>query len=293
MPKGIFVGLSTIDVLYYVDSLPSFDSKVVARSQTVLVGGPATNAAIAFSHLGGAAILVTTIGRHPLAQLVADDLDQFPIKYVDLDPQFDKAPVLSSIVVSAKGHRSVVSANATRSPNLKPNVNPVALENTSIMLVDGHYMNSGIAWAREARDRRITVVFDGGSWKPDTQQLLKSVDVAICSSDFRPPGCQSDDEVVDFLTSCGVRRLAITKGEAAIRYFADDNEGEINVPNVAVVDTLGAGDIFHGAFCRFYEGKDTFLIALQKAAIVASQSVGYPGTREWMKHTTRDGSHSG
>jgi sugar/nucleoside kinase (ribokinase family) len=55
--QGIFVGLCTIDLVYEVDQFPSPDSKVTARSQEASVGGPATNAAIRFGHLGGTAAL--------------------------------------------------------------------------------------------------------------------------------------------------------------------------------------------------------------------------------------------
>ncbi len=284
MSKGIFVGLSTIDIVYRIERCPDADSKVVAQSQTVLVGGPATNAAITFSHLGGSATLVTTIGCHPLSQMIVRELQQFSISYVDLSPEFEEVPALSSILVPANGKRAVVSANATRIAAPRPEVKPGVLDGASIMLVDGHFMQSCIAWAREARAQRIAVVLDGGSWKPGTEQLLESVDVAICSDDFRPPGCESEDDVIRFFGPFGIRQIAITGGEKPIRYVIDDTHAEIPVKRVLITDTLGAGDIFHGAFCSFYNGKNTFLLALIKAAEIASESVKYEGTREWMAH---------
>jgi sugar/nucleoside kinase (ribokinase family) len=50
---GVFVGLSTIDVVYRVADFPAANTKAAANSQDVFVGGPATNAAIAFTFLGG------------------------------------------------------------------------------------------------------------------------------------------------------------------------------------------------------------------------------------------------
>ena len=73
MAHGIFVGLSTIDVVYHVDGFPTANSKVVAQSQDVFVGGPATNAAIAFAHLGGSPSLVTAAGRNALAARASAD----------------------------------------------------------------------------------------------------------------------------------------------------------------------------------------------------------------------------
>ncbi len=74
MMRGIFVGLSTIDVVYNVDEFPQTNTKVVAQSQSIFVGGPATNAAIAFSRLGGEAALVTAVGRNALANVVREEL---------------------------------------------------------------------------------------------------------------------------------------------------------------------------------------------------------------------------
>ena len=66
MASGIFVGLSTIDVVYGVDEFPAANTKVAAHSQEVFVGGPATNAAVTFAQLGGEPALVTAVGRNTL-----------------------------------------------------------------------------------------------------------------------------------------------------------------------------------------------------------------------------------
>ena len=60
--KGLFLGLSTIDLLYPVHHFPDEDSKVKADSYYTFLGGPATNAAITFAALGGDATLVSAIG---------------------------------------------------------------------------------------------------------------------------------------------------------------------------------------------------------------------------------------
>ena len=52
-PRGYFVGLTTMDYVFYVDSHPRKNSKVKTNHFTRLVGGPAANAAITYSLLGG------------------------------------------------------------------------------------------------------------------------------------------------------------------------------------------------------------------------------------------------
>jgi hypothetical protein len=72
MATGVFVGLSTIDVVYSVDEFPTPNSKTVASDQDVFVGGPATNASVTFAHLGGRARLVSVVGRHLLASVIRE-----------------------------------------------------------------------------------------------------------------------------------------------------------------------------------------------------------------------------
>src|SRR5271166_5809092 len=104
MTQAIFVGLSTIDVVYGLDKFPAPNTKVVALSQQVFVGGPATNASITFAHLGGQAALVTAVGRHPLAHMVREELQTHSIRLIDLNPKFDDIPVISSVTVDRQGH---------------------------------------------------------------------------------------------------------------------------------------------------------------------------------------------
>jgi sugar/nucleoside kinase (ribokinase family) len=283
--KGIFVGLSTVDVVYSVDAFPSANSKVVARSQDVLAGGPATNASIAFSHLGGGPTLVTTVGRHAMACLISEELRRYSVELIDLNPDFDKAPVISSITVNRAGERNVVSANATRVNALSARVDEAALEQASIVLVDGHYMQACLAWSRAARARGIQVVLDGGSWKGDSEELLRSIDTAICSADFMPPGCTTGDDALNHLQGCGVRNIAITNGAEPICFLSGGTTGTLPVPDVQLVDTMGAGDILHGAFCYYASTGLGFFEALRTAASVASASCRFHGTREWMKHS--------
>jgi sugar/nucleoside kinase (ribokinase family) len=145
-------------------------------------------------------------------------------------------------------------------------------------------MQACLTWSRAARAQRIPVVLDGGSWKDGTLELLKGVDFAICSADFMPPGCSSEDEAIMHLRACGVRNIAITKGAEPVRFVAGGASGAVDVPRVEPVDTMGAGDIFHGAFCYFYSFGCEFQEALRRAARIAAQSCRFHGAREWMKH---------
>jgi sugar/nucleoside kinase (ribokinase family) len=285
--KGIFVGLSTVDVVYTVDEFPSANKKVVALSQDVYAGGPAANASITFGHLGGTPTLVTVVGRHPLASLVRQELSRYSIRLIDLNPDFDDVPVISSISVNRLGERNIISANATRVNTPAGQLDESVFMQASVILVDGHYMQACQLWARAAHARGIPVVLDAGSWKDETEELLKSIDTAICSADFLPPECGNEDDVLNYLRNRGVKNIAITKGAESVRFVSNDASGAVQVPQVQVADTMGAGDIFHGAFCYYSSIGFGFAEALGEATRIAAESCRFRGTREWMMHLTR------
>jgi len=283
LASAIFVGLSTIDIVYGVDEFPGQNAKVAALSQDVYIGGPATNASVTFAHLGGSATLVTAVGSHPLAASIHSELHLRSIRLIDLNPEFADLPVLSSIAVNSRGERNVVSANALRIHIPPPRVDKAALAEASLLLVDGHFMPACQAWASAAHERKLPVVLDGGSWKQGSAELLRFVDTAICSGDFLPPGCACEDDVIRYLGNAGVANIAITHGPDPIRFQSGTSSGQVPVPSITPVDTMGAGDVFHGAFCHFSAAGKGFAEALAEAAKVAAESCRFRGTREWMK----------
>jgi sugar/nucleoside kinase (ribokinase family) len=279
---AIFIGLWTIDVIYGVDAFPHANQKVAARSQDVFVGGPAANASIACAHLGGKASLVTAIGSHALANLLREEAMRFDIELIDLNPGFAGLPAISSVTVDKSGRRNVVSANAIRVPAPAAAVDANALEQARVVMVDGHHMQACKEWAVAAREFGKPVVFDGGSWKEGTDELLKSVHTAICSADFLPPGCENSEQVVEFLKARGVANIAISHGGDPIEFVSRTSSGTLRVPTVEVADTTGAGDVLHGTYCYYASIGRGFVEALSEAAEIAAQSCRYKGTRAWM-----------
>jgi len=286
MPNALFVGISTIDVVYRVDEFPAANTKVAAYSQNLYAGGPATNAAIAFRHLGGSITLISAIGRHILASAINSELERYGIAHLDLSPAFEGVPPIASITVNPAGERNVVSARRARIAPPPAKVDESLLAQASIVLVDGHPMQACQVWAQAAHAQEIPVVLDGGSWKEGTRELLANIDYAICSADFRPPGCFTEDDVLRYLEDCGVTSIAITHGDKAIRFVSNATAGMLPVPQVQAMDTMGAGDIFHGAFCYYAASGLNFERSLSAAAKVATDSCRFNGTREWMQHGT-------
>lgn len=279
---ALFVGLITLDLIYLATSAPQNNQKLVASDYTVAAGGPATNAAVTFSYLGNQAKVLGVLGTHPMTQLIRGDLTKYSVAIADLDPSINTPPPVSSIIVTqATGERAVISINAVKTQASGDSILPNILDNVDIVLIDGHQMQVGYAIAQMAKANHIPVVIDGGSWKAGFEQALPFVDYAICSANFHPPDCHSEAETVAYLQSLGIPHIAITHGEQPITYFSQGEFGNIAVPSIQPVDTLGAGDIFHGAFCH-YILQAKFTHALDQAAQIAATACQYFGTRRWL-----------
>ncbi|WP_346863622.1 PfkB family carbohydrate kinase [uncultured Draconibacterium sp.] len=279
--RGLFIGLTTIDIQYFVDTFPQSNIKVKTNPPDILVGGPATNAAVAFSYLNGGANLATAIGDNSFTAFIQKDFNRTQIDCVDLVAAQKNNPVVASVITSENGDRNIFTYNPAE---IKSEINVEQLFETTdpqVILLDGFYPEFGIQCAQLAKERGIPVVLDCGSWKPQYNVLLKYADVVICSADFLPPNCTDSDDVFVFLKSKNSKEIAISRGGKSILYSDYDKFGEIEINNTFVVDTLGAGDFLHGAFCYYYL-KDSFIGALSKAALFASNTCKFKGTRDWL-----------
>src|SRR4028119_2145716 len=281
--KGLFVGMVTLDLVYLSAKLPSNNQKVVADEYTVAAGGPATNAAVTFSYLGNRAKILGVVGTHPITQLIRGDLESYEVKIADLDPTTIEPPPIASIIVTqSTGDRAVISLEAPR-VQISSSQLPAELDSeVDIVLIDGHQMGVGYAIAQSAKNNNIPVVIDGGSWKPGFEKILPFVDYAVCSANFYPPTCSSVEEVIACLSEAGIPHIAITQGEKPIQYFSRGVSGQMLVPSINAVDTMGAGDVFHGAFCH-YILRQNFIESLAAATKIASHSCQFFGSRQWME----------
>ncbi|MDR7169267.1 sugar/nucleoside kinase (ribokinase family) [Nocardia kruczakiae] len=279
MSVPLFVGLTTVDLSYAVDAYPAEDTKTRARDQFLGAGGPAANAAVACAILTGGARLLTAVGQHPLTALIRDDLRSHGVELVDTTARRTDPPPISSIVVAAgAGTRTVVSLDGSGIEASFDDESAALVQEAPVVLVDGHHIELALGIARVARAAGIPVVLDGGRWKPEHAQLLPLVDIAICSASFAPPDCQ---DVFGHLHRIGIPAVAVTRGQQPILYSANGVRGEIAVGDVDRADTLGAGDILHGAFCAYHSRGHDVVDALTRAAAVATLSCRFFGTRAW------------
>jgi sugar/nucleoside kinase (ribokinase family) len=80
-----------------------------------------------------------------------------------------------------------------------------------------------------------------------------------------------------------VPHIAITRGAKPILGWDRGRRFEIGIEKVDAVDTLGAGDVLHGAFCYHFARTGEFEPTLRLAAQIATQSCRGLGIRGWVE----------
>lgn len=313
-PIGLFIGLAVLDVIQLVDAPPGPDEKIVALDQAVAAGGPAANAAVAFAALGGRALLAAPVGAGPLAELIRADLTACGVELIDCAaaPTARGAaaagPSVSSCTISAAtGERSVVSTNARARPDPAPlsalsDAVAAGAPAPDVVLIDGHnppLARAGLDLAERVGALRL---MDAGSWKDDAADLPGRCDVVAPSARFHPPGpagaLREPADVAAWLRGRGAGAVVLTRGSAPVLWWCGERSGSAAPPAVGAVDTLGAGDVFHGALAlalaralpgrRFGGGGEARIApaalvdAVASACAVAAASTEHFGTRAWI-----------
>lgn len=270
--KGLFVGLCTKDILYYTDDLPAHNHKCKTDDFAVYIGGPATNAAITYAALGGDATLATCLGDSTESRAMIEELNRYGVKVLNFSG-YDTVPNTACIVVSSDGKRTILSGQHRFEVNREFDISSY-----DFALFDCNQQEISLDildFFATSEDK--TIVLDAGSVKPNVEKFLERADIVIASEDFK----DAEGKTI-FEMECNAMHKAVTRGERPILCHGK----ELPVESVKAVDTLGAGDIFHGAFCYgYFEREYTCEEALVFAGKVASESVKYRGPREWMKHS--------
>ncbi|MGH3899199.1 MAG: PfkB family carbohydrate kinase [Pseudonocardiaceae bacterium] len=286
-PRGLFVGLTTVDVIFSFARFPKEDTKNTADRYAIAAGGPASNAAVAFSYLGGTAHLISALGRSSLAALAKRDLKRYHVRHIDLTETRVDDPAFSAVTISEEsGSRTILT-----SPVINDDLRSVdngerwasVVDSVDIVLLDGHQTRVAEVIASRAKEGGKPVVLDGDLYKPDLEAVLPMVDVAIFGKSFAVPGVEHSVDLLKYFASHGVAEVAATNGARTIRFLSGGAMGRVDVEPVNAVDTLAAGDFLHGAFCfRLTQGLGLEK-ALRLASDVARRSVSHFGTRAWME----------
>jgi sugar/nucleoside kinase (ribokinase family) len=226
--RVLFIGLTTLDIQYFLESFPLPNTKHKTKAPLIAAGGPAANAAITYAWLGGKPDFFTCIGLNPFTDFLINDFEKHGVKTTDLLTKHPYQPIVATVITNTTNSDRTIITHHPDIVNIETELLEIDFTCYDFVFIDGFYPEIAIPICKRARSLGITVVLDGGSWKPQTPSLLPFVDVAICSENFVPSGCSSYREIIDFTMKQGVQLMAITRGGESIV----TNLGEVKIERV-------------------------------------------------------------
>lgn len=275
--RGAFVGLCGLDAVYYgMDGLPEENTKKKISDFNIAIGGPAANAAITYAKLGAEAYLITRIGDSPEGILIKSKLKELNVKIVDLDAGDKELSCNTSFIYvnQSTGTRTIFSGQNPPSNSCVADFEDV-IKKVDFVLYDGNLPQAENKMISHLECYEKDLVLDAGSFKQGFPECFYRATSVISSETFMDP---QGNDVFALQEKYGFSYAAKTRGDQSILYNDGHTDGEINLSEVKVVDSLGAGDVIHGAFCYFfYVKKMEFKDALEMASRIATLSVTQKG----------------
>jgi sulfofructose kinase len=243
--RALSVGLSCIDHIWQVENFVFTDSRKHASAYRVQGGGGAATAAVAIAKLGGYSALVTIHGRDDNGTLALKELESFGVNCDDSMLQ-DCQTMVSGVLVDGSGERFIIPYHSSELKDTAPAQASAA--GYDVVLTDGHFPLLSERFLQDAKARQIPVVASFGNMR--NWQLSRYADYLIVSEECATAvlGRNAPEAALGALQQSGEQFVGITLGEQGFLYRANGEVRHISAFPVAVVDTTGAGDVFHGAF---------------------------------------------
>lgn len=249
--KVVGVGLACLDqlILWQDMHAPLVASKILDFQ--VQGGGMVGTAMVAVARLGGQAELWGAVGDDWMGRMILEGLrrEKVDTRHVAVVAG-GRGPMVVVCVDRPTGQRHFLYWTGFSEPE-HPIGSLESLKTAGCLLVDGTYPSSALRAARQAGRLGVPVVADLGGVGEKTPALLAHVAYAILSEGCARRLGGGDDYRVACLAvrSMGPERVVVTLGERGLVYLDGEALAEMPAFPVEVVDTTGAGDTFHGAFC--------------------------------------------
>ncbi|MBW9054469.1 PfkB family carbohydrate kinase [Rhizobium mesosinicum] len=248
------VGAAVLDTLFRVRTIPQTPGKVLPYEMLQVAEGMASSAAYAIVRLGGLASLWGAVGDDPAGRQILSELEQAGI---DVDGSARVAgarSAVSTILIDDDGERLIVPFY---DPRLHEHVKEVTADDLATfdaVMVDVRWPALGLNVLQAARAAGKPAILDGDVAAPHIIDMLaKHADHIIFSEPAANSLSQIDDPagMVPLLkTQYPQALIVVTAGERGSYWWNEETADVAHLPafRVKAVDTLAAGDIFHGAY---------------------------------------------
>jgi sulfofructose kinase len=287
MTRVACVGLAVLDLVFEVPTLPSAAGKHFAHGLRQVSGGPAANGAVTVARLGGEAVLVAAVGDDAagstiLAQLRSEQVDLTGVTTVP-----GATSPTSAVLVDVTGERLIVN-HLDAALHRDAVVAPGIFDEADAVLADLRWKDGATLGLQTARDRGVPAVldYDATSAVDDRQLIRFATHIAFAQQALAARTATDDAEE-------GLRRirmetdawLAVTLGGDGVVWLDPDGTA-VHLPafDVEVVETLGAGDVFHGALALHLAEGTEEATAVRLASAAAALKCTRPGGRAGIPH---------
>lgn len=245
-------GIAVQDIVMRVQNFPPPGAKVSASEFIVTGGGCAANAAIAVARLGGRAAFAGPLGgstdqvsNRILAELAKEGIDCSGVARKE-----DGTASVSLILLDETGEKCIATQRGVNLGHVLPASADKLVADVDALLVDNRFPDFVSAVGRAAKARRIPIVIDLDQATRRDDPLLQLGSHVVSSAEALQGTSGSTDH------STGLRRLAdhipgflaVTDGPNGTYWLERGELRHMPAFNVKAIDSLGAGDAFHGAF---------------------------------------------
>jgi len=243
------VGLAVQDLVFTMDAPVLSGEKNFAAGLHAVGGGPAANAAVSIARLGGQSRLVSALGTDTIGDAIAAELLGFGVD-CSLVRRVDAPSPLSAVLIGPDGDRTIVNRTDPDLWDLASVPTGSDIAGSDVVLTDVRWLPGALAAVSVARDLNIPTVVD---WDLTDQTVPDELLDMATHVIFSEPAFEQRFRSVSSSAVADVARrhdtvVGVTQGSSGIVWASDGQSHRTDAYGIEAVDTLGAGDVFHGAF---------------------------------------------
>jgi sulfofructose kinase len=254
MPHILCAGIAVLDEVFHVREFPAPDTKAEASEFFAVGGGNAANAAVAIARLGARVAFAGPIGGPGGEDATGDRVIKgLAAEGIDCSGCVRLAGArtpISAILLNAQGERTIANHRDKRLDAVTPADPGRLVADIDVVLVDNRYPAFVTPICEAARRRGLAVVIDADKATVETDPLFVLGTHVIFSGD-----CLRRTTGIDDLAAALTRMaqftnafLAATNGASPVLWREEEAIRIMPVFEIEAIDTLAAGDVFHGAF---------------------------------------------
>ena len=249
MTSILCVGHAVQDYVFGLTDLPNRAGKFRATGFQAVGGGPAATAAVTIARLGAAAKLAARVGDDAAAGELIEELQRYGVDCSHVRRMPGCSSSVSAVMVDARGERLIVNhRDAKLPPDAAWLPDPRALQ-VDAVLADCRWEEGAAAAQQQARAQGLLAILDADVPVPQNADFLRhATHVAFSADGLSDLTGESDlQRALRTVAAQLDAWCAVTAGAEGVFSIAGgilEHHAAFSVP---VVDTLGAGDVWHGA----------------------------------------------